>query len=207
MFRLKICPICKRELPFTLEYFARKIKGTDILNSQCRECKNIEKRKYRKSETNLEKGREYQKAYFLKNKDKELLRYKEQYHKRKNTEQYKENKKARDQRRRAVKNGTYADYSIKEWEECKEHFNHQCAYCGGKTELSQDHFIPLSKGGELTINNAIPSCKKCNSSKRDRDFFEWYKAQPFYSKTRERKILRYLNYDPQNHEQQLKLGC
>jgi 5-methylcytosine-specific restriction endonuclease McrA len=90
-----------------------------------------------------------------------------------------------------------------EWEEIKRHFGHKCAYCGKKRPLQREHFIPLSKGGEYTHNNIIPACAECNWSKLDRDFNEWYPAQPFYSEARERRILRYLNYD--GNMQQLRL--
>ncbi len=67
--------------------------------------------------------------------------------------------------------------------------------------LEQEHFVPISSNGPYTANNIIPACKSCNSSKRDSDFFSWYPKQPFYSKRREAKILRYLNYDNDGKQQ------
>lgn len=58
--------------------------------------------------------------------------------------------------------------------------------------LTQDHFLPLSKGGEYTVNNIIPACKNCNCSKQDKDFSEWYSKQEFYRKERELKILEHV---------------
>lgn len=86
------------------------------------------------------------------------------------------------------------NYSIEEWKILTRHFDNKCAYCGEEKPLQQDHFVPVVKGGEYTINNIIPACKSCNCSKNDRDFFEWYPRQKFYSKKREQKILKYLNY-------------
>jgi len=46
-----------------------------------------------------------------------------------------------------------------------------CQYCGNKfifSELTMDHVIPKSRGGEKTWNNIVASCKKCNSKKGDR---------------------------------------
>ena len=60
--------------------------------------------------------------------------------------------------------------------------------------LHQEHFIPLSKGGEYTHNNIIPACKSCNSSKQDTDFFEWYPTYEEYNEEREQFILEYLGY-------------
>ena len=57
--------------------------------------------------------------------------------------------------------------------------------------LTQDHFIPLSKGGEYSKKNIIPSCRSCNSRKSNKDFYEWYKGDIHYSKERVNKIEEY----------------
>ena len=46
-----------------------------------------------------------------------------------------------------------------------------CQYCGNKfifSELTMDHVIPKSRGGEKSWSNIVASCKKCNSKKGDR---------------------------------------
>jgi 5-methylcytosine-specific restriction endonuclease McrA len=108
------------------------------------------------------------------------------------------------QKRRAKKLSLPYTLTSKQWQQIKEYFNNKCAYCGKELPLSKEHFIPLSKGGEYTINNIIPVCLSCNSSKQDKDFFKWYPAQSFYSKAREKRILKYLGY--KNDKQQLKIG-
>lgn len=85
-------------------------------------------------------------------------------------------------------------FTKKDWLTTKKYFNYECAYCGVKSKLTQDHFIPVSKGGEYTINNIVPVCKSCNSSKLNKDFQEWYPEQEFYNIKREKKIYEYLNY-------------
>jgi len=54
-------------------------------------------------------------------------------------------------------------------------YKDKCIICGGylseKTE--GDHIIPLSKGGWNTVDNRLPLCRKCNSSKKDKDLLEW----------------------------------
>lgn len=109
------------------------------------------------------------------------------------------------QRRIAKEAEVYSNFTSTDWDNCLNHFDHKCAYCGKSEKLTQDHFIPLSHGGEYALSNIIPVCLSCNSSKRDQDFFTWYSHQPSYSKQRELKILDYLNYDPKTHIQQLTL--
>lgn len=90
-----------------------------------------------------------------------------------------------------------------QWETIKSHFGNSCAYCGKELPLEQEHFVPLTKGGEYTHNNIIPACRSCNNSKHVTSFFEWYPRQKFYSKEREDAILSYLCY--KDNVQQLSL--
>lgn len=59
--------------------------------------------------------------------------------------------------------------------------------------LHQEHIIPLIKGGSYKLGNIVPSCRNCNSSKRNQDFNEWYSSSSGYSQYREKRILQYLN--------------
>lgn len=107
------------------------------------------------------------------------------------------------QKRRARERHLPNTLTDKQWETCKAAFNNKCAYCGETKKLTIEHFIPLVKFGELTINNVVPACPRCNASKGAKDFKAWYPTTNYYSKQRERKILKYLNYD--NGIQQLAL--
>lgn len=46
-----------------------------------------------------------------------------------------------------------------------ERDNFTCKHCGARQNLSVDHIIPESKGGELTMENTQTLCKSCNSRK------------------------------------------
>lgn len=48
-----------------------------------------------------------------------------------------------------------------------------CSYCGSTNPSSVDHVIPVAAGGKSDIENLVPACGKCNSSKRDRPLKEW----------------------------------
>ena len=68
-----------------------------------------------------------------------------------------------------------------DWLVTLEAFAHSCAYCAASDiKLQQDHFVPLSKGGAYVVENIVPACKSCNSSKRDKDVAEWLDNQPLY---------------------------
>lgn len=107
------------------------------------------------------------------------------------------------QRRLARKRQLPSTLTLVQWEQIRKRFNNCCAYCGKELPLAQEHFLALSKGGEYTVNNIIPSCKPCNSSKGNKDFFEWYSKHDYYSVKREKFILKFLNY--KDGIQQLKI--
>lgn len=51
----------------------------------------------------------------------------------------------------------------------------RCIACGTEVGASSgDHIIPLSRGGPQSAENFMPLCKKCNSSKGDKDLLEWW---------------------------------
>lgn len=100
------------------------------------------------------------------------------------------------QKRRHEKRGDFA-LTSEEWQEVKEYFDFECAYCGRDSKLTYDHFHPFSKGGDFMKGNIIPACHKCNSSKNNKEFNEWYPKQSFYNLKRERDILRYIEMNKQ----------
>jgi len=53
----------------------------------------------------------------------------------------------------------------------------ECYYCGSKKNLSLDHIAPLSKYDINEIWNFVVACKKCNSSKSNKNPFVWAKEK------------------------------
>jgi len=54
----------------------------------------------------------------------------------------------------------------------------KCQYCGNRfkyEQLTLDHVVPRSKGGQTTYNNTVAACSKCNCSKGDKSCDEWGK--------------------------------
>jgi 5-methylcytosine-specific restriction endonuclease McrA len=87
---------------------------------------------------------------------------------------------ADNRRRRAVEKGAQVrDLTAEQWLAIKELFGNCCAYCGRQMQrLTQDHVIPLTKGGNHTATNVVPACQSCNSRKGNRP------APPFHAKFR-----------------------
>ncbi len=73
--------------------------------------------------------------------------------------------------RRARKKKAPGTYTVEQWEALKVRYEYTCLCCGRKEpeiKLSIDHVVPLTMGGDNTINNIQPLCLSCNSAKRTR---------------------------------------
>src|ERR1019366_2579273 len=62
----------------------------------------------------------------------------------------------------ARRRGASGSHTIPEWLAVRRIFHERCAYCGTKTDLEQDHVVPISRGGSNAIENILPSCPSCN---------------------------------------------
>lgn len=210
---MKHCKSCGLDLP--LDMFNKNKRNRDGLQFYCKECTSMQGKDYYKrnkasvnqkhrnhyyknkekrneqiakwSRENRDKRRDIDKRSYQKNREKRIEKSMQWI--RNNLERHAE----RNQIRRAKIRDLDATFTSEEWIECKNHFANCCAYCGDSVEkLEQEHFISIENGGPYTKENMLPACKSCNSSKRDRDFYEWYPRQTFYSKQREDKIIKYL---------------
>lgn len=59
-------------------------------------------------------------------------------------------------------------HTFEEWEALKSIHDHKCNFCKKKVKLTEDHIIPLSKGGTNDIKNIQPLCLKCNLTKHNK---------------------------------------
>lgn len=224
MQRNKLCRKCGQHKPATAQHFY-VCRGTrDGFYPWCKPCARTYGRRYYEANKKrmLQKNRDYREAnrallsqqsrrYYEANKER-ILQQRKRYREANKgkvqaviREWQKRNREKVLQhcaRRNAHKRDLPATLTIEQWRQCKKHFNHSCAYCGrAMKRLTQEHFVPISSGGNYTVGNIIPACSKCNSSKRDKSFFEWYPQQKFYSRMREKRILKYLNYASKGQRQ------
>lgn len=118
--------------------------------------KNPERRKeivkkydYKRYWANPEKWRKYQSAWAKANPEAARLR---------------------NAARRARKKNAPGSHTKQEWLDRLAEFNYHCAYCllpfSDERPPTQDHMIPLVRGGTHNISNIIPACLSCNSQKR-----------------------------------------
>ena len=197
----KVCTMCGKEKP--ISDFYKKAEGG--FRSYCKDCAHkkcsdyyyhtqnwfrIHKRKLEYDKEHKEEISAYNKQYYLKKSDEVKRRAREW--KQNNIDAGRENGVMSTQRGRSKKNGLKATFTKLDWQLCKAYFGKQCAYCGKETKsATQDHFVSVKNGGEYTYMNIVPVCRTCNQSKGNKDFHEWYRKQPFYSKEREDNIKAY----------------
>lgn len=61
-----------------------------------------------------------------------------------------------------------------EWLNTLDAYDYCCFYCGEEgTKLCMEHMTPLSRGGDNSVENIVPACRACNTSKGNRTLEEW----------------------------------
>jgi HNH endonuclease len=81
-------------------------------------------------------------------------------------------------RREAEGSFTFVEFRTK----FKDVFDCRCAYCNKELDFlnaEPDHVIPIIKDGTNDIDNIVPACNSCNSSKGDLDVVYWLKTKGF----------------------------
>ena len=177
----KTCSKCKETFPATEEFFRWHNKKKAKLYSQCRSCQSEAARDHyeRNKERIKKRSAEYRKShkeYYLSYGKKWRLDNVEKQRslvkawKRANPEK----KKEYDKKRKNLKRG-YSEFSLIQTYGVLCHLCFRLIdmtaprHCGANNwEMSfhPDHVVPVSRGGEDTLDNVRPSHAKCNVSRK-----------------------------------------
>lgn len=155
--------------------FYNYIDSSDGLHSQCKKCMSSYDKKWR--ENNPEKDRQRNKNWRDNNPDREKEHTRKWRSKNINKvrelakKNYHKNKQVRVIRASARKRdiGLLPKEVTEHISWCK---NQLCFYCGGPGG-AHDHVVPHSRGGLTEIENLVPTCTRCNSSKGSKTPQEW----------------------------------
>ena len=207
---MKTCSSCGIEKSF--ESFNKNKRNKDGLESQCRDCRNAYKRRYRKTEHGQVKVREYREKSKEKEMERNRKRYKTEEYKEYQREYRKENKdRLRELKRNwdkenkmfyeirnhiyfAEKKGLVVDWDEEKYKEMIETFGNKCCLSGVEEDLHVDHFIAIETGHAGTYKgNMIPLSGELNQSKSNKNPFEWIKDQPNEIQSRFNEVVKKLS--------------
>lgn len=202
----KRCKKCQMDFPATSQYFYTTPRTKDGLRGKCKKCFLEDSSTYNKSHRDIINAR-------AREKWPETYKRKAEKHKKHSRDWYHENKargkstrkrwyldnqetvRAIRHRYKARKRSLPNTLTSQEWERCLSYFNHSCVYCGHQrglfptTQLSAEHFIPLSYPNSpgTVVENILPACVLCNSTKQDIEPIEWLNRQ--FGKRKAKQIL------------------
>jgi 5-methylcytosine-specific restriction endonuclease McrA len=161
--RVKWCPPCRpkayasfpcRQPEVMREYHKKYYEDNRHRAAQYRIDNRGKSAAYRAR--NAERIKAYNDAYHVENKIRERLA---------------------NQERRARKNASAGKiFKVSPRDGRKLFYSGKCYYCSVETapeEIWLEHVIPLSRGGDHSIGNLVPTCMQCNISKHDRTPMEW----------------------------------
>lgn len=173
----KICTNCKTDK--TTNSFPVQPRGKLGRASKCKECINLLYNKSGKRKASLKKWQQ---------SNKEKLYFKNKVWRKNNPTKVKELKikwnkanpdkvsamkaKYKHKRRAAIKDGRRNDLTTKQICELKTRYT-RCMLCDSCDNLTIEHFIPISMGGENTLDNIGIFCSFCNNQKNNKTLCEF----------------------------------
>lgn len=206
---MKICTKCEQTKDFTS--FSKDSQKKDNLSSSCKECKKsydkayVAKNRKHKNAVNAQYAKnhkiekvDYDKQRRENNKDEINSKKRKYYHfcggkevgnawKSNNKElvrSYAHNAKAK--RRSMLKDSNITHKDLTNWQ--KQQLK-VCKYCSVDCvdNYHIDHVIPLTKGGQHSLDNLTISCPSCNHSKGNKTLAEWELTKKELIEARDKK--------------------
>lgn len=160
---MKTCTKCNESK--SLDKFPfRKDRGN--YRTVCKDCRNSgNARKYR--EANREKLASKAREYYAENSDR--IKAVQKIYRESNPDVVKGCRI----RRRARLADSIGQRTVQQTKARWEYHGNKCIYCGTDKNLSDEHLIPLARGGTDWPANIAPSCRSCNSKKHTRTHLEF----------------------------------
>ena len=158
------CNRCKVEKP--LDGFHKNRKKENGHSPECKTCANKRsKLRYQREGEKLRRQMAEQRK-----RDYEYRLEIERRSRAKNKERHRPGKNAR----QSIRNRILAsDKFLIIQKDLIRIYSSSCWKCGTLNNLSLDHILPLSRGGNHSAGNIMSLCKSCNSSKGNRLLAEW----------------------------------
>lgn len=194
----KLCSDCNKWLLISKDFYKNK-SAPDGHNPYCKEC--AKKRTSQWKGENRDKVRKWDTDY-LKNTNRQ------QYHREQSKTQRENGYYKQWQQEHPCKVKGYNkdrkmnkehDITDEEWYACLDYFNNSCAYCGLSEEMQYDlyneqfHMEHVDHNGSNYIDNCVPACTSCNTSKFTFEFNDWYnESNELFSKRRLNKIIKWM---------------
>jgi hypothetical protein len=182
---------CKRFSNRTKEYYW-------YINSYCKECQLNQL--HERNKMYPQKCKEQLHKYYISEKGRKLYRENDARMRADGTRKKWEDKN-KDKIRQYNEDRKHKNHKItkEELKQMYKYFDSSCAYCGiseeehlkrFKQKLHKEH---VDHNGTNGIENCVPACKFCNSSKNTRVFEEWYREKEYFSQERYEKVIDWLN--------------
>lgn len=177
------CTKCGVVYPLDEKHFPKDCAKVIGFSSWCRKCFVKDSDKWAKE--NPEKRKKQTSIY--KRKHREILRLRKLEYRHKNPESARKTRKqwekanperlrARDRRRRVRKMAAEGFHTVEETRQLYTEQQGLCFHC--KADISayyeEDHWIPLSRGGNDDISNIRLLCFNCNRTKSNKLPHEWH---------------------------------
>lgn len=137
------------------------------------------------SRESRDKHNEAKKKWYWEHRDDHLAELRKRYALNPNMQFYNRQKR---HKRKALERQQIATLTWEQWQECLLFFDNGCVYCGTHENITQEHIVPLSKGGSYSKHNIVPACSCCNLGRRAEPMEQWYKRQPFFNIKRLKRI-------------------